>query len=209
MKKVLDVFLLKLTDKIPFGQLLGSLLYQGVDLVADVIIKLKEDSTAKTIGDGLVEKIEQIYQEGYPLYIVAHSLGSIYAFDAVNQLIKNPHYFDRNSRRTWPVQALVTMGSPIGLSMFKRKKVTNIGDGRHFLRWINYWTRTDPVVSGTFYGKPNEGYQIAERFATNTPKCGWFIQDRVLDLGKTWLMAHAGYWEDPGIGDDIVSLISS
>jgi len=209
LKKVLDVFLRKLVDKVPFGKLIGSLIYQGTDLVADVIIKLKEDTTAKMICNRLIDKIEEIYKEGNPLYIVAHSLGSIYAFDAVNQLIKDSQYFDRNSRRTWPVQALVTMGSPIGLSIFKRKTVTNIGDGRHFLRWINYWTRTDPVVSGSFYGKPYAGYQIAERFTTKTSKCGWFIQDRVLDLGKTWLLAHAGYWEDPGIGDDLVTLISS
>lgn len=209
LKKVLDVFLKKLTDKVPFGKLLGSIVYQGVDLVGDVLIKLKEGNTARIILNDLIRKIEQIYQEGNPLYIVAHSLGSIYAFDAVNQMIKDSQYFDPNSRRTWPVQALVTMGSPIGLSMFKRKTVKKLGEGRHNFRWINYWARTDPVVSGSFYGKPYEGYQIAERFATNTKECGWFIQDRVLDIGKTWLMAHAGYWQDAGIGDDLVTLISS
>ena len=209
LTKVLDFFLNKLIDKVPFGRLLGSLIDQGLDLVGDVLIKLREGTTALMIRDGLVERVEQIYAEGNPLYIVAHSLGSIYAFDAVNQLIKNTQYYDRNSRRTWPVQALVTMGSPIGLSMFKRRRVRKLGEGRHYFRWINYWARTDPVVSGSFYGKPYAGYQIAERFSTNAEECGWFIQDRVLDLGKTWLMAHAGYWQDPGIGDDLVTVITS
>jgi hypothetical protein len=209
LTKVLDVFLAKLIDKVPFGKLLGSLIDQGIDLVGDVLIKLKEGTTAMVIRDGLIERIEQIYKEGNPLYIVSHSLGSIYAFDAVNELMKKRQYFDRESRRTWPVQALVTMGSPIGLAMFKRNSVKNMGVGRHYFRWINYWARTDPVVSGSFYGKPYDGYHIAERFSTSKEKCGWFIQDRVLDLGKTWLMAHAGYWQDPGIGDDLVTLILS
>jgi hypothetical protein len=209
LTKVLDVFLTKLIDKVPFGKLLGSLIDQGIDLVGDVLIKLKEGTTAKVIRDGLIERVEEIYEEGNPLYIVAHSLGSIYAFDAVNELMKNRQYFDRESRRTWPVQALVTMGSPIGLAMFKRNTVKNMGVGRHYFRWINYWARTDPVVSGSFYGKPYDGYHIAERFSTSAEKCGWFIQDRVIDLGKTWLMAHAGYWQDPGIGDDLVTLILS
>ncbi len=209
LKKILNVFLNRLTKKIPFGKLIGTVIHYGVDLVGDVIIKLKDGSTAMTIRDGLIEKIENIYEEGNPLYIVAHSLGSIYAFDAINQLIKDDRYFDRNNRKKWPVQALVTMGSPIGLSMFGRDTVIPFGQGRHYFRWVNYWARTDPVVSGNFYGKPLEGYQIAEKFTTNTKKSGWLIQDRVLDIGKAWLMAHVGYWDNASIGDDLVSLITS
>lgn len=209
LKKILDMFFEKLTDKIPFGKLLGTVIENGVDVVGDVVIKLEEGGTAATIRDGLIEKIENIYDEGNPLYVVAHSLGSIYAFDAVNRLVKDDRYFDRDDRKTWPVQALVTLGSPIGLSMFKRNKVAPFGIGRHYFRWVNYWARTDPVVSGNFYGKPLEGYQIAEKFNIYTEKSGWFIQDRILDIGKTWLMAHTGYWDSGSIGDDLVTLITS
>ncbi|MCK4422017.1 hypothetical protein KAW48_09485 [candidate division WOR-3 bacterium] len=209
LKKILDFFLKRLTDKVPFGKLLGSVVDSGVDLVGDVVIKLKEDSTAMTIRNGLIKKIEKIYNEGNPLYIVAHSLGSIYAFDAVNQLIKDNRYFDRTSRRTWPVQGLITLGSPIGLSMFKRNTVKNLGVGTKYFRWINYWARTDPVVSGNFYGKPHEGYQIAEKFTTDSEKSGWLIQDRVVETGKAWLMAHVGYWDNAAIGDDLVTLIAN
>ncbi len=210
LKKLLGVFLDRLIKQIPFGKLLGNVTYYGVDLVGDVIIKLKEGTTAKAICDGLIEKVENIYEQGNPLYIVAHSLGSIYAFDAINKLIKdNGEYFKRESRKTWPVQALVTMGSPIGLSMFKRNKVQDLGPGNKYFRWINYWARTDPVVTGSFYGKPLEGYQIAEKFTTDTKKSGWLIQDRVVDLGKAWLMAHTGYWDNAAIGDDLVTLITS
>ncbi len=208
--KVLNFFTKRLAGKIPFGNLTGTLIDLGVDLAGDVVIKLKEGDTAKIIGDGLIEKIETIYEEGNPLYLVAHSLGTIYAFDAVNQLIRDDNgYFDRNHRKTWPVQAMITMGSPIGLSMFDRNTVKEFGEGRHYFRWVNYWARTDPVVSGSFYGKPQQGYQITEKFTTNTETSGWFIQDRVVDTGKAWLMAHMAYWDHPGIGDDLTTLITS
>lgn len=209
LKKILDIFFDKLLNKIPFGNLIGSVIENQVDVVGDVIIKLKEGSTAAAIRNGLVERIESIYEEGNPLYLVAHSLGSIYAFDAVNQLIKDNKYFNRDHRTTWPVQALVTLGSPIGLSMFKRDKVTPFGIGRKYFRWANYWARTDPVVSGSFYGKPQEGYQIAEKFTTSTSESGWFIQDHVVDIGQAWLKAHTGYLKDDSVGYDLTTLITS
>ncbi|MFZ5863571.1 MAG: hypothetical protein ACOYXR_12105 [Nitrospirota bacterium] len=177
------------------------------DIVLDVLIALKGDNTARTIRQGLVDRLLEIHDDGNPLYLVAHSLGTIYAFDAVNQLIKTPGCFDRGNRKTWPVLGLITLGSPIGLRMFKRTRVTPLGPGDKFMRWINYWDRTDPVVTGSFYGKPNEGYVIAERFATRNEDCGWIIQDKVVDVGKAWLPAHCGYWSHPGLGDDLVSLL--
>ena len=208
-EKVLSFFMKRLIDRVPFGNILGTLMDSGVDLVGDVVIAVKDGSTAKMIRDGLIEQIEQIYEDGNPLYIVAHSLGTIYSFDAVNHLITNDKYFKRNSRRTWPVQALITMGSPIGLSMFDRNRVEELGEGRKYFRWINFWARTDPVVSGSFYGKPQEGYQIAEKFSTNSKESGWFINDRVIDTGGVWLQAHVSYWNHPGIGDELCNLISS
>jgi len=179
------------------------------DVVGDVVIALHDGSTAYTIRQGLVDRILEIYEEGNPLYVVAHSLGTIYAFDAVNQLIRTDGCFDRDDRKTWPVQGLITLGSPIGLRMFKRNKVARLGPSTKpkFLRWINYWDRTDPVVTGSFYGKPDAGYNIVERFATDDEECGWIIQDKVVDVGSAWLAAHVGYWSHPGLGDDLVSLL--
>lgn len=181
----------------------------AIDLVGDVLINLKAGSTAQKIRQGLIKRILGIYEEGNPLYLVAHSLGSIYAFDAVKELIGRPELFDRQSRKTWPVQALMTLGSPIGLPMFKRNRVQRFGPGRHFFRWINYWDRTDPVVSGSFYGKPQQGYDIVERFETETDESGWFIQDRVVDVGRAWLAAHIGYWRHAAVGDDLATLITT
>jgi hypothetical protein len=160
---------------------------KAVDLGLDIFgcsDCLKGDSTAQKIRQGLVDRLLQIHEEGNPLYLVAHSLGTIYAFDAVTQLIGTRGLFDRDNRKSWPVLGLITLGSPIGLRMFKRNRVKSLGAGDKFLRWTNYWDRTDPVVSGSFYGKPNEGYVIAERFGTQGDDCGWIIQDKVVDVGR-------------------------
>jgi len=181
-----------------------------LDLVLDVLIALKDGSTARTIRQGLVDRLLEIYRDGHPCFLVAHSLGTIYAFDAVNQLIGSKGLFDRNDRGSWPLFGLVTLGSPIGLRMFNRSRVRSLGRGdRPFPRtfpWLNYWDRTDPVVSGSFYGKPRSGYKIVERFGATSS--GWEITDRVIDTGKVWLEAHCGYWTHPGLGDDLVSLLA-
>ena len=202
--------LLKLfTTALAGQQLLSSVSDAAADLVGDVVIALDDGSTAAKIRAGLRERILETFEEGNPLYVVAHSLGTIYALDVVNGLMKEDGFFDRESRKTWPVQALITMGSPVGLSLFKRSKVTQLGAGRRFFRWANYWARTDPVVSGSFYGKPQQGYHIASRFITSSEESGWFIQDRVVDIGKVWLLAHSGYWDHAPIGDDLARLITS
>ena len=209
LNKVFDAFVGPMLNKVPLGGLLGKVVRGGVDLVGDVLIKVADGSTSRVIRDGLIERIEEFHDKGHPLYIVAHSLGTVYAFDAVNQLIGDSRYFKRDSRKTWPVQGLLTMGSPIGLSMFRRSRIKHLGDGRKLFRWFNYWDPTDPVVSGSFYGKPTQAYRVAEKFDTTSPKCGWFVQDRVIDTGKLWVMAHVAYWRHPGIGDDLATMVGS
>jgi predicted alpha/beta hydrolase family esterase len=202
------------------GRPLAGMLLDGIDdaidLVYDVVIALAADSTAAAIRDGLCERIMDSYlNRGHPLYLVAHSLGSVYALDAVNQLIRTrpSGVFDRDRRKTWPVQGLITLGSPLGLPMFGAdRKLEALGPGRKWFRWFNYWSRTDPVVSASFYGAPNGGYQIAERFGRPFAlggELGWIVHDRVVDSGAAWLAAHAAYWSYPALGDDLVTFISS
>jgi hypothetical protein len=185
---------------------------QALDLCADVVTAYLDTSTAAEIRDSLRAAIIDIFDAGNPCYLVAHSLGTIYAFDVVNDLMKEPGFFDRDSRRSWPVQGLVTMGSPIGLDMFQsaqRDQVTDLGSGDKWFRWLNYWDRTDPVVSGKIFGAQQRGFEIAEHYQSASPEQGWVIRDRVVDTGKHWLLAHVAYWDNPMIGDGIVDMITN
>ncbi len=177
-----------------------------LDIVLDVLVALKDGSTAQKIRQGLMDRLLEIHEEGNPLFLVAHSLGTIYAFDVVNRLIGTSGLFEPGDRKSWPVLGLVTLGSPIGFRMFNRNRVKPIGQVKRSLSWINYWARTDPVVTGSFYGKPRAGYDIVERFSTEDG--GWDIKDRAVDVGTVWLPAHCGYWSHSGLGDDLVSLLA-
>ena len=193
----------------PAGKIVAN---TAMDLIFDVVLNLEGGSTAAAIRKGLKEKILEYYANGNPCFVVAHSLGSIYSFDVIGELMRDRNYYDRNAWDTWPVQGLLTIGSPIGLAMFRtrgRQSVPNLGTGMEWFRWFNYWDRTDPVVSGNIFGKQLPGYQIAERYTKNDSKQGWFIRDHIVDTGKTWLLAHTSYWGNSMVGDGLVNLIMS
>jgi len=203
-KKLLDIIA---------GTKVGAVLAKSaLDLVGDVVITLANGSTAAKIRAGLKERILKTYDDGNPCYIVAHSLGSIYTFDVLNELMKDSALFQRTSRKSWPVQGLTTIGSPIGLGMFRsrgRRTVSNLGDGDKWFRWNNYWDRTDPVVSGNIFGKQLNGFDIAEKYQSSRPEQGWAIRDFDVDTGKGWLMAHVAYWESPFVGDGLFSMVAN
>jgi hypothetical protein len=201
--------LVDLLVKNPVGHVVAK---KVIDLTGDVVISLSKNSTASQIRAGLKQKLVDIYNEGNPCYLVAHSLGSIYAFDVLNELMADRQYFDRGSRKTWPVQGMLTIGSPIGLDMFKttgRNKIRNLGVGDKWFRWINIWDHNDPVVSGNIFGSDLAQYKIAESFITSDPKQGWVIRDIAADTGKIWLMAHTAYWNSPVVGDKLVDMVTS
>lgn len=193
----------------PVGSVLAS---SALDMVGDVVINLADGSTAATIRDGLKEKILAYFDAGEPCYVLAHSLGSIYAFDVLRELMQSTDYFDRASRRSWPVQGLLTIGSPIGLGMFRvagRRTVSQLGEGTQWFRWVNYWDRTDPVVSGSIFGKQLLGQKIAEKYLSSDERQGWAIHDRPVDTGKVWLLSHVAYWENPVVGDGLVNMLTN
>jgi hypothetical protein len=179
-----------------------------VDVLEDIVIVLKSEKTSRHIVDLLKANIMDNYNnEGAPLTIVAHSLGSIYAFDAINELmLEEGELFNPDDRTTWPVQSLVTLGSPLGLKMFEREKVISIGNGANKFRWYNFFSKTDPIVSGTVLGTPID-YKIAENFADDD--MGWEIHDIIVDTGSTWLSAHVGYWKSSSMADNIIHLLNS
>ncbi|MBL4775934.1 MAG: hypothetical protein JKY87_07790 [Mariprofundus sp.] len=191
----------------PAGQFLAPPI---IDLVGDVVISLANNKTAEKIRRGLEEKIMGYYEAGHPCYIVAHSLGTVYAFDVINRLMKRDDVFDADNILTWPVCSWMSMGSPLGLNMFKatgRDKLSDLGDGNYSFRWRNYFDPNDPVVSGNIFGIQSNINQIAEEFKDARAEQGWSIEDYKINTGKLHLLAHIAYWELPVIGDAIVEML--
>jgi hypothetical protein len=193
----------------PVGKVVGGAV---LEMIGDVVISLKDGATADKIREGLRQKILEVFDAGNPCYIVAHSLGTIYTFDVLNALIGSGEYFDRSSRKTWPVQGLLTIGSPIGLDMFQvrgRDAIKNFGAGDKWFRWLNIWDPNDPVVSGDIFGAHLPGLKIAEKFLSGDPDQGWVIRDIVTDTGKSWLLGHTAYWHSAIVGDKLVDMMTS
>jgi len=201
--------LLDLLVACPVGQAVAQAV---LEMVGDVVISLENGSTATKIRQGLRKAILDIYATGNPCYIVAHSLGTVYTFDVLNALIGSEGYFDPASRKSWPVQGLLTLGSPIGLDMFRksgRDAITDFGEGNKWFRWLNMFDPNDPVVSGNIFGQHLSGYKVAENFLSGDAKQGWVIRDIVTDTGKSWLMAHTAYWHAAVVGDKLVDMMTS
>lgn len=193
----------------PIGQAVAN---SVLDLVGDVVISLTKNSTANRIRAGLKKAILATFAAGNPCYIVAHSLGTIYTFDVLNALIADGTHFDRTSRKTWPVQGLLTIGSPIGLDLFQttgRDRIKDFGPGDKWFRWQNIWDPNDPVVSGSIFGSHLNGFKIAENFLSGSPEQGWVVRDIATDTGKSWLMAHTAYWHSAVVGDKLIDMITS
>lgn len=199
--------------------LVGRALKLFIDVSGDVVTIAKNTSTAKKIRNKLRKQILESYNNGHQLVMVAHSLGTIYALDVINELIRNNNYFSGDDRTTWPVQGLVTMGSPLGLELdiaglkiFEKRKISPIQNAEiEVLPWHNYFNRHDPIVSGNVFGKPIDlkGAKgpVEKRYGADTKKNQWLLQGHAVTSGNQWVRAHTAYWKNPKIGDQLVSML--
>ncbi len=195
----------------------GWVVQGAVDVFGDVAIALSEGSAYDDITSALRSRILESFDDGYPLFVVAHSLGSIYAFDVINDIMKYPDYFVVNQTETRPVQGLLTIGSPLALDIFERdwRDVTNLvpkhqsidNDFRPF-RWRNYWDPTDPIVSGNLIGLPWNERQFEEKFGDKLFDLGWDVRSRRVITGEYHVRAHTAYWGDKSVGLGVRQLIT-
>ncbi len=191
--------------------LAGKLAQAVIDLAGDVVISLSQNSTAEKIRQGLTDKILGYHEAGNPCYIVAHSLGTVYSFDVINSLMRQGDYFNRDNRLSWPVLGWLSMGSPLGLEMFKvtgRDHIEDLGSGTGKFPWRNYYDQNDPVVSGHIFGSALDNVQIAAAYLNDDANQGWWAEDYSVNTGKLHLAAHTAYWEVPAVGEGIRSMVS-
>ena len=192
----------------PIGEKLSQ---AAMDVVGDVVISLSKNKVSEQIRQGLEDKIMDYYNNGHAVYVVAHSLGTIYSFDVINRLMQRDDLFDPNNMLNWPVISWLTMGSPLGLEMFKktgRNELTDLGDGENLFSWRNYYDRNDPVVSGNIFGADTNIKSIAEAYEKDNDEQGWDLNDYVINTGKQHLLAHTAYWEVPIVGEGLVDMVN-
>ncbi len=199
--------------------LAGSALKAVIDIAGDVVTASKGTSTAKKIRNKLKKQILRSYKDGHQLVVVSHSLGTIYALDVINELIGEEEYFDGDDRNTWPVQGLITMGSPLGLAieilgatLFEKRQIEPIAKAEfEVFPWHNYFNRLDPIVSGRVFGAPLkvQGAKgpVEHRYGEDTKAAQWLLQGHAVTSGKQWLLAHTTYWKNPKVGDRLVDII--
>lgn len=200
------------------NKITGWLVEEAVDLAGDVGIALLKGEVYRLIVDRFKAKIMESYEKEEPVYIVAHSLGTIYAFDAVNELIKEEGLFLYNRMETRAVQGLVTLGSPIALDLFDRdwKKMTSlvpagqtVDINTKLFPWINYWDPTDPVVSGSLVGLPWDEGKFRARFGDDeTYLKGWDVMSRSVITNSGHLGAHTAYWNDVDVMMSIRQMVA-
>lgn len=197
----------------------GKILETVIDLVGDVVTAAGNTSTAQKIRNKLCKEILKSYARGRQLLLVAHSLGTIYSLDAIMQLIGDGRYFKGDKIDTWPVQGLVTMGSPLGLGLefagvkvFEKRAIQPVRGAQFTLfPWHNYYNPLDPVVSGSLFGVPTpiEGSQgpVERRYGPDLLNTNWKLKGHAVTSGQQWLFAHVQYWTNPSIGDRIIDML--
>lgn len=175
-------------------------------LVDDVLIAVdREGATAQLIKNNLKAAIVNLFNQGRPVYLVAHSLGTIYAYWALSELLRDPRYFDPKSKRSWPVQAFFTLGSPLVLKMFGAKAClpfTGASFPSPFI-WYNFYDLADPIITGSAFGILDYNFVGVERFIAD----GFFIDDLKIDTGKAWLFAHTAYWKNEIVGQALTNMV--
>ena len=194
----------------------GWVVQEAVDAIGDVALALSEGDVYYEIKSKFRSRILDSFSEGSPLFIVAHSLGSIYAFDVVNEIMREPNCFLHNQTETRPVQGLLTIGSPLALDLFERdwQDVTNlvpkgqsVDDDFRLFPWRNYWDPTDPIVTGSIIGLPWNERQFKDKFGDKLFDLGWDARSRSIITGEAHVKAHTAYWRDPSVGLGIRQLI--
>jgi len=198
--------------------LAGRALREFGDLAGDVLIAVKGVSTAAKIRRGLRNQILAAFESGNQTVLVAHSLGTIYALDVINELIAEEGLFEGDDLESWPVQSLVTLGSPLGLEIklgplviFEKRPIARIDAEFELFGWYNFFSSLDPIVSGNVFGKPlpmsGSLGPVELRYGEATMQANWLLRGERSSAGRQWAAAHTSYWKNGKIGDQLVQLL--
>lgn len=158
----------------------------ALDALVDLPLYLSDEKGA-AIRHLVKEKVEEAIsnEPGKGVVLVGHSLGSVVAFDVVNEYIK-----EGDGRK---IKALITMGSPLEWVTKIREalgKETCL-DGVANIEWLNFYDEQDPVPLRRKLNK--------EMFAG--------VKNIQCSSGKALIAAHCAYWNDKCCAENIAALM--
>lgn len=148
--------------------------------------------------------------------IIAHSLGSIVAYDYVFNLFERdvlflPDFYpqpalDEKTRLKENFKHFFTLGAPIGLFMMRQgelwidernfKSILNPVKEKH-RRWLNFYDRGDPIA-----------YPLENLFAQNPQNSTCFLQDVEVKTGRFIVDSHLNYWKNAKVAQEIAKTLS-
>lgn len=167
-----------------------------LDLRGSAVVDILTDATRYEHDNEtrlrIFERVRETLRQAPGAVVVAHSLGSVVAYDtlAVTPIAD--------------VHALVTLGSPLGISLKGHEFLWRAKMARDWwpstVQWWDFWSELDPIHTGQIAGK-----QIV-RGAQGLASVGYPCQSRHVDTGCDPLTAHTGYWSSIRIARCVVAL---
>ena len=159
-----------------------------VDLVSDFLLYLDTDHGKKIRArlKGDILKLAEVHPTGIAL--VAHSLGSVIAYDVVAEAVRD--------KQPLPIKQLITFGSPLAWTFELRndddkteREFVSVGA----TRWTNFYYKEDYV--------PLHAPLPTAQFPT--------VENRLLKLpdGKSLFGSHTAYWNDEVFAAEVRELI--
>ncbi|NQZ31867.1 MAG: hypothetical protein HRU06_11365 [Oceanospirillaceae bacterium] len=209
-QKPYQLLLSALTAGNPLNSLTLSRIF---DVVGDVFIASKGGKTANKIRAKIKAKILASHHGGHPVYLIAHSLGTVYCLDVLCELMSEGEFYTGTTQDNWPVHCFISMGSPLGLpKIFATRDIPALrSQSSYKFCWHNFHHPLDPVVSGNVFGAP-EKYSgaigpVETLYKGITKEAKWRIEGHRTVQSSQWLFAHISYWGEPIIGDTLIDIV--
>ncbi len=194
-------------------QPIKSLRYFMTFFIGDIIAYTAEPENKNGIRKSVWQQIEA-HCESAPYSILAHSLGSLIAFDYLYKLFeKNTMLYPGKKCETDEYKLncfkdnfrnLFTFGSPIGLFMLRQGKLW-LGDKP-------FTTIKNPVSQGhkwlNFYDNQDvAAYPLETLFMSNPENASASLEDIIVQTGNMVLNSHTHYWRNKKLAQRIASVL--
>lgn len=179
--------------------------------LGDVVAYVSENDNH--IRSTVWSQIEPELKKGIPYTIIAHSLGSIIAFDYLFDLFERNKLFDPINQDEETIKTLqknfrnfFTLGSPVGLFILRKgelwmennkfKEIKNPvkDDGRI---WLNFYDDQDIIA-----------FPLERLFAQNPVNASRSLKDIPVETGNLVANSHTNYWQNSKVAEEIAKALA-